>query len=137
MARLLEQYPEVLAALCVWREARGEPYAAKLAVAKVLYNRAASGRWPTDLDAVVLQPLQFSSFNKTDANAVKFPNRKVFADWRSFEESCQAVEEARNLASDEPLHTANHYFDSSISPPSWVEKMEFVGRVGKLIFYRA
>jgi hypothetical protein len=67
---------DMLVALCVWREARGEPYEAKLGVVWVLRNRSkmspAQG-WPDTPDANVLKPFQFSSFNSNDPNANLYP----------------------------------------------------------------
>ena len=44
----------------VYFEARGEPLAGQLAVAEVVINRAASGRFPASYCGVVLQKSQFS-----------------------------------------------------------------------------
>src|SRR3546814_1535281 len=44
----------------VYFEAQGEPLTGQLAVAEVVLNRAASGRYPTTLCEVVIQPWQFS-----------------------------------------------------------------------------
>ncbi|HEX8380378.1 MAG TPA: cell wall hydrolase, partial [Allosphingosinicella sp.] len=44
----------------VYFEARSEPIEGQLAVAEVVLNRAASGRYPTDLCAVITQKAQFS-----------------------------------------------------------------------------
>ena len=44
-------------------EARGEPFDGQLAVAEVIMNRAASGRYPASWCAVVKQPWQFSFVN--------------------------------------------------------------------------
>jgi len=70
-----DQYPKLLAALCVWREARGEGIDAKRGVYWTLANRAAAqpSPWPNDLAAVVLQPHKFSSFGQGDPNSLKFP----------------------------------------------------------------
>ena len=70
---LTQYYEDFLLALCLWREARGESFEAKLAVRHVIMNRAADPRWPDDYAGVILQPKQFSSFSAGDPNAVKFP----------------------------------------------------------------
>ncbi len=57
-------YAEWMTALCIWREARGETFFGKVAVAEVIRNRAATkGRWPNSVVEVILQPWQFRSFN--------------------------------------------------------------------------
>lgn len=124
-------WPIAVAALCIWREARGEPYGSKVAIARVLKERARDPRWPNTLDAIALQPLQFSSFNSGDPNAVRFPMRGT-AEWRAFEECWRAVlDEAPS-----PVDGANHYHDISIKPPAWTAKMRRLGQIGKLIFYK-
>ena len=47
-------------ATAVYFEARGESVEGQLAVARVVMNRAASGRYPPDWCSVVKQPAQFS-----------------------------------------------------------------------------
>ena len=130
---LASAWPSTMAALCVWREARGEPYEVKRAVASVIFNRQTDKRWPNELDEVILQPLQFSAFNKDDPNATLFPKRSRTADWRAFEECCKAVMEVRL---DGPTTVATHYFDASIETPSWAHKMKYVGKLGKMTFYK-
>lgn len=44
----------------IYFEAKGEPLAGQLAVAKVILNRAKSGRFPKSACAVITQPGQFS-----------------------------------------------------------------------------
>jgi cell wall hydrolase len=72
---LQQNYGRFLAAICIWREARGENIECKRGVYWTLVNRAAAhpSPWPADLAGVVLQPHQFSSFNRNDPNSVKFP----------------------------------------------------------------
>ena len=55
----LDQQTNCLAT-AVYFEARGETVEGQLAVARVVMNRAASGRYPTDWCSVVKQPAQFS-----------------------------------------------------------------------------
>jgi hypothetical protein len=64
---LIEMYPLFMTAIAVWREARGEPIEGKKAVAAVIRNRARLRN--EALDAIVLQPYQFSSFNANDPEA--------------------------------------------------------------------
>src|SRR5213592_3273583 len=60
-------------ATAVYFEARGESVEGQLAVARVVMNRAASGRYPPDWCGVVKQPYQFSfvrhgAFPQADTN---------------------------------------------------------------------
>lgn len=69
-----QQPPDVLMAMCLWGEARGESTQGKLAVAHVIINRAGGAQaieeWPR-IRPVILKPLQFSSFNHDDPNRDK------------------------------------------------------------------
>ncbi len=66
----------LLTALCVWREARGEKYEGKLGVVWTLRNRckaAPAQGWKHDMAGNILKPWQFSSFNADDPNSQKYP----------------------------------------------------------------
>lgn len=59
-------------AVTLWAEARGEPIEGKAAVASVIRNRVASGRWGHSYDSVCRAPWQFSCWNDgTDANHLR------------------------------------------------------------------
>jgi spore germination cell wall hydrolase CwlJ-like protein len=128
---ILDNYPDLLAAICVWREARGEPYPTKLAIARVIRNRAK--RSGTPMDVVVLKPKQFTSFNPSDPNATKLPNRSNAAGWNAFIESCKAVEESVAV---DPVGGATHYFDDSIPTPSWAKAMTQTAKLGRVTFFK-
>ena len=130
---VVKLYPEQIVTLALWREARGESYEVKLGIANVIRNRAADPRWPNQLDEVVLQPLQFSSFNKTDWNTTKFPERKQKADWKAYLECAKAVEESVEKS---VVGGANHYHDTSIPTPGWAMSMKKICQIGKIIFYK-
>lgn len=129
-----EAYPLALWALTVWREARGEPYTAKLAIACVIRNRSLDERrrWPHDPAKVCLQPHQFSCFDAGDPNAAKFPapDDAVFLD------CCRAVAEAQAGEWD-PSRGANHYHHlPSGREPSWAHPLKLTVVIGKGKFYR-
>src|ERR1700690_1619026 len=111
-------YPLFLLALCVWREARGEVLAAKVAVACSIKNRTLRPKWwGHDYLSCILMPWQYSSFNKTDPNATKFPAASD-PSW----EDCLAV--ALSVYDGTQADTtggADSYFDKSmdLTPPSW------------------
>ena len=60
-------------AVAVYHEARGESLEGQMAVAKVIMNRAASGKYPTSWCGVVKQPWQFSFVNPPRASSVRRP----------------------------------------------------------------
>lgn len=73
MTSLLDRF---LLALCVYRESRGESLFGQQLVAKVILNRAndVHQRWPRTIRDVILQPMQFSSFNPSDSNVSVYPH---------------------------------------------------------------
>ena len=129
-AALVTTCDELLAALAIWREARGEPYQVKLAVAAVIVNRThdMDNRWPKTLHRVVLQPRQFKLFNTGP-----FPYDGSGADWLAFQDCKKAVAEA--LAGSDPTGGATHYHDVSIdTPASWV-RFDHVKTIGRVKFF--
>lgn len=95
--------------LTILREAGGEPFPGKVAVAEVILNRAADPRWEDNIDEVILHPLQFSSFNRNDPVATRMPNPTSDADRKLFHECCLAAAEA--LAGSAFSGGANHYLN--------------------------
>ena len=131
------QADHVVPLICMWRESRGNPEAYE-AVAWCMVNRMrdTKGRWPRTLTGVALQPTQFSSFNKGDANSLLFPDPKNKLSWASFEKAAAALEfvlYGRNLDANgvtipavysvDPTKGANHYHDHSITVAqvSWLK----------------
>lgn len=114
-------------ALCVWREARGESDHGKQLVAATILNRASDSkhRWPQTPAGVVLQPMQFSSFNTNDPNAVKFP--EAGEQW----DACVAAVDSQ-LSS--RATNANHYHVIGLSP-AWRDDSKVVATEGHHVFY--
>jgi len=129
---LYEAYEDVLTALFVYREARGESFDAKRAVVHVILNRTkdAKGRWPKLRSEAILQPLQFSSFNRNDPNATVMPH------WnnRAWRECCQAVE----CPGEDPTGGANHYHSIPEGQPlpKWATPEKITARIGAFTFYK-
>lgn len=131
-----ESYPQSLFALCIWREARSQGPDARRGVKHVLLNRTAhpSGPYQTcaTLVANILQPFQFSSFNPSDANAVRLPNPKNTLDWQAWQEICALVDEETT----DPTGGANYYFSVQISAPQWADPLKETVRLGAFRFYK-
>jgi N-acetylmuramoyl-L-alanine amidase len=117
-----------LLALCVWREARGETQRGRRLVAQVIKNRVGDKRWPRDYVSVILQPMQFSSFNANDPNAVQFP-RVDDPQWPSCVMAADDV-----FSAVEPFTTANHYHVIGLSP-AWRDDAKVVATEGHHVFY--
>jgi spore germination cell wall hydrolase CwlJ-like protein len=135
---LIDQYDDMMMALCVWREARGSSSEARRWVAHVILNRmnSPSGSWPKTKAEVVLQAWQFSSFNSNDPNASKLPHKKDKADWAAFVDSCRVVDDP----GEDPTSGANAYHSYGENQkhlwPSWADSSRLTGVVGAFKFYK-
>ena len=143
-----DQLPATLFAMCLFGEARGESDLALQSVAQVILNRANNPRplfgsrkgasFDENLRCVILQPQQFSSLNPYDINypGLMFPlDHEQPQVWdRCLRCAEQAI--ANKDRSDTLTANSDHYFDDSISPPSWAHPSNQTVRVGPLTFYR-
>ena len=116
-------------ATAVYFEAQGESLEGQLAVAKVIMNRAASGKYPASWCGVVKQHAQFS-FVRHGA----FPWVDVRSDaWRKAQGVTRlAVANAVPSLSEDVL-----WYHANYVAPSWGRRLSFVQRIGQHIFYRA
>lgn len=115
-------------ATAVYFEARGESDEGQLAVARVVMNRAASGRYPPDWCGVVKQPVQFSFVRHG-----QFPYVDTNSDaWRKAEAVAQlaAGNVVPSIGSDVLWYHANYV------APSWGRRLNMAQRIGAHIFYR-
>ena len=116
-------------ATAVYFEARGETLEGQLAVARVVMNRAASGRYPSSWCATVKQPAQFSfvrngQFPAVDANCDA---------WRKAQGIARlAVANAVPSLSNDVL-----WYHANYVAPSWGRRLTRVSQIGAHIFYRA
>ena len=116
-------------ATAVYFESNGEPLEGQLAVAQVVINRAASGRYPASLCAVVKQKAQFSF-----VRSGRFPHIDPGCDgWRKAQAIARIASArlAKSLSADVLWYHANYV------TPSWRLNLKKVDRIGAHIFYRA
>lgn len=128
-ATLNEQ--EECIAIAVYHEARGEPLDGQLAVAEVIMNRAASGRYPVSWCEVVKQPWQFSFVNPRTG---RMPGvDKASASWAY----AQAITRIAvgNFADALPGDVL--WYHADYVAPSWGRRLAKVDKIGAHIFYRA
>lgn len=128
------EYDRWITCLAIWREARGSSAAAKAGVLAVIRNRVADPRWPNTPTGVILQPLQFSSFNKSDPNASLLPDPKHPQDWAAWLECCAVVDTP--LTAD-PTNGATNY--ESCEPgklPAWADAGKMTVQIGPFRFYK-
>jgi len=112
----------------VYFEARGESLQGQLAVAEVVMNRAASGRYPSSLCGVVIQRSQFSFVRR---GRIPAANRGSEA-WR------RAVAVARIAtegAAPRLLPTSCLWYHANYVSPSWGRRLARSARIGVHIFY--
>ena len=131
-----EAYQFGLLPLCVWREARNQDHATKVAVAWTIRNRTSRPMWwGRDYPSVILKPWQYSSFNAADPNSQKFPR----ADDPSFEDCLIAAEAVFTGTTEDPTGGATHYYDRSLDskPPTWANSMTRTADIGAFHFYKA
>jgi len=116
-------------ATAVYFEARGESAEGQLAVARVVMNRAASGKYPPDWCSVVRQPWQFSFVRNG-----QFPAADSNCDaWRKAEAVAQLAA-ANVVPSVEPDVL---WYHATYVAPSWGSRLNRAERIGAHIFYRA
>ena len=118
-------------AIAVYHEARGEPLDGQLAVAEVIMNRAASGRYPGSWCEVVKQPWQFSFVNPRTGH-VPAVNRES-ASWGY----AQAITRIAVGNSADALPGDVLWYHADYVAPSWGRRLAKVEKIGAHIFYRA
>ncbi|HET9356025.1 MAG TPA: cell wall hydrolase [Sphingomicrobium sp.] len=118
-------------AVAVYHEARGESLEGQLAVAKVIMNRAASGKYPASWCGTVKQPWQFSFVNPRsgDYPAVDMAS----AAWRkALGVTRLATANAVPVLSSDVL-----WYHADYVAPSWGRRLTRASKIGTHIFYRA
>lgn len=125
------EYQKWTAALCLWREARGEGHDGMRAVCHVIANRALKHRrsWAE----IIYAQWQFSSMTAfNDPQLCKVP----IAPDVSFEDA-YTIADAVYYGKDEDITLgADHYFASTIPMPEWAKDMTATAKVGRHLFYR-
>jgi hypothetical protein len=116
-------------AVAVYHEARGESLEGQLAVARVIMNRAASGKYPESWCGTVKQPWQFSFVRN-----YQFPYTNTNSDsWRkALGVTRLAIANAYPSLSDDVL-----WYHADYVAPSWGRRLSRVEKIGTHIFYRA
>jgi hypothetical protein len=111
----------------VYFEARSEPIEGQLAVAEVVMNRAASGRYPTDLCAVITQPAQFSFIRHG-----RFPHADRASDaWKKAVAIAQIARQ--KLAPSLPTDVL--WYHATYVSPKWGKRLTRTTQIGLHIFY--
>jgi spore germination cell wall hydrolase CwlJ-like protein len=112
----------------VYFEARSEPLQGQLAVAEVVINRAASGRYPTSLCGVVVQPAQFSFVRRG-----RIPHADRASDaWRR---AVAVARIAKDRMTARVLPASCLWYHASYVSPRWGRRLARNARIGLHIFY--
>jgi hypothetical protein len=117
-------------AVAVYHEARGESLEGQLAVARVIMNRAASGKYPPSWCGVVKQPWQFSFVNPRTGD---FPAVDTASTAWARAQGVTRLAMANavpSLTSDVLWYHANYV------SPSWGRRLSMAQKIGAHIFYR-
>ncbi|HEX8468356.1 MAG TPA: cell wall hydrolase [Allosphingosinicella sp.] len=111
----------------VYFEARSEPIEGQLAVAEVVLNRASSGRYPTDLCAVITQKAQFSFIRRG-----RFPHADRGSE--AWKKAVAIASIARQkLAGNLPSSVL--WYHATYVSPSWGKRLTRQTQIGLHIFY--
>jgi len=110
----------------IYFESRGEPLGGQLAVARVVVERAKSGRFPESYCGVVFQPSQFSFVRGNRMPAIAYSSQA----WRN----AVAIAQIADSGSwDSPTEGALFFHAARVSP-GW--RRQRLARVGNHVFYR-
>lgn len=120
----------------VYGEARGEPWAGKLAVAWVIRNRADNpGWWGTDYTSVCLKPSQFSCWLAGDPNSEKL--KAVTTADPFFRECLAAAASVIGGIDPDPTRGATSYKVTLLPwPKDWGDEKPRLVEIGHHSFYR-
>lgn len=118
-------------AVAVYHEARGETLEGQLAVARVIMNRAASGKYPTSWCGVVKQPWQFSFVNPR--TGVMPGVDQASAAWKK----AQGITRLAMANAVRSVPTDCLWYHADYVAPSWGRRLTRVEKIGAHIFYRS
>lgn len=116
-------------ATAVYFEARGEPIEGQLAVANVVINRAASGRYPPDWCGVVKQKAQFSFVRNGE-----FPVIDTASPTWARAQAVARIAAGHVLTA---LPQDVLWYHADYVAPKWRRNLQSVEKIGAHIFYRS
>lgn len=119
-----------LAAVTIYQEAEGEPYAGKVAVGEAIRNRMRLGGRDRSVAAVVLEPFQFSGWNTRSANRRR--SLEIDTDDPVVQ---QCVAAWLDSASSNLIHGATLYANLSLVKPVWAITRTKTAEIGNHTFF--
>ncbi len=112
-------------AFTLYMEAGSEPFAGKMAVASVIWQRAHGNI--DEIEEVILAPKQFSCWNHTQEGVSGIGPR-----W----DTCLKIAESMITGTFEPTIQADHYYNPTLCAPRWAKGMSEVAVIGGHRFMR-
>lgn len=112
----------------VYFEARGEPLSGQLAVAQVVVNRAASGKFPASYCGVVHQPSQFSFVKRGRMPSINTGS----ISWQR----AKAIARIAHKGLWESEADDSLYFHARSVSPGWSSRRQASARISNHVFYR-
>lgn len=111
---------EVLLAMAIHGEARGEPFIGQVAVGAVILNRVESGRFPDSIGGVIYQPGAFTAVADGQINLP--PDEEAF----------RAARAALNGW--DPSGGALYYYNPAKSSSPWIWSRPVIKKIGRHVF---
>ncbi|MEX1082157.1 MAG: cell wall hydrolase [Halofilum sp. (in: g-proteobacteria)] len=118
----------------IYHEARGEPYAGRVAVAEVTLNRVASPRFPHSVCAVVHQ-LNRSAATSRQVAAFSWTLEDVNGPRGSAWQRAMAVAEEVYDGEHTPVVPDSHHYHATYVEPRWAQRMSPLVTIGNHVFY--
>lgn len=127
---LKDQNPDVLRAIAVWGEARGEPTIGKVAQAHSVLNRMKQKKWSAS--RVLLDPWDYSCFNKNSPELPMLLDPVAHDSLGTWVQCYRAAVQASAGQTADPTGGATHYVVKSLwnrpdkrpGYPKWFEQSE-------------
>lgn len=124
----------LILALTLWYESRGESHEGRMAVASVVWNRAAESRGKYDLAWVVLRPHQFACWTGRDTRNLTEPicDKIEAGVWQD----CVKIAESMVDGTFKATTTATHYYNPRYASPAWADQLADRTEIGNHVFGR-
>lgn len=113
-------------------EAGNQGDAGKAAVAHVIRNRLASGKYGPDVQSVIMAPKQFSVWNPGD-RAGETARRVSPAD-PVYQRASAIADSVFGGQTPDPTRGATHYFNPAVVQPSWGGSLQGATQIGDHVF---
>ena len=138
--KIVQHSLEEILTMTLYGEARGAPYKAKLAMARVMMNRVADGRFGGSIEEVVTKPKQFSCYNDGDPNLTEIlivadDFEKAF-DTNIYLRDCfNAARTVLTGKDDTPVKQSLYYHTDKVNP-KWNKNLVLEAKIGNTLFWK-